>query len=85
MKNETKIGVVLGLNFAVERLFKKIKDIMHSEVISQHDMLPGLSDDMEAINELLEKQRNFIEDVGFDHIGKYGCKADLHETETPRD
>ena len=89
MNNETKIGVVLGLNIAVERLFKKIWDVMHVEAMCKHDMLPALSDDMETITDLIDTQRIYIEQIGVDPLKKdeedAQFKADLQALESKKD
>ena len=68
MDKNTKIGVVFGINLAVDKMFKKIWDIMHSEIISQHDAIGTLSEDMDAINELMAEQRKYIEEIGEDAV-----------------
>ena len=63
MNKDTKIGVILGLNLAMTKMFGKVWSAVHSETLCHHDLLPALSEDLEAITELIEKQREIIEEV----------------------
>ena len=78
MKKDVEIGIILGLNIAVERLFKKVCDHMHTEVLCKHELLPALSDDIDTITEIITEQRGHIEALATDIIYK-DAEEDKHE------
>jgi len=67
MNKDIKIGIILGLNIAVKRMFRKVLDNMQVEAMCKHDLLPALSDDLETITEMIERQRLIIEEVGSEY------------------
>lgn len=74
MNNDMKVGVILGINLAVERMFKKVCDVMHVSAICKHETFSALSDDMETITELIERQRFIIEELGEELISGKSLK-----------
>jgi len=80
MNKDLNKGIVIGLNIAIRKLFHKIWKIMKSEVISQHDAIISLSDDIEAIEDLLLKQKAFLE-IEENKDGLEECKAIIQEEE----
>jgi len=64
MNKDIKIGFILGLNVAVETMFKKIWNTIHVESMCKHELFPALSEDMETITELIAKQKLAIEEIG---------------------
>jgi len=58
-----RLGVATGLNMAIKATFNKLWDVMHSEVISQHDALASVTEDADQIQYMLEEQQKQLEKV----------------------
>ena len=60
------LGIVLGLNLSLEENFKRILSILKSDCIAAHDSVIIVSEDIDLINELLNKQREILFELSSD-------------------